>query len=60
MNKNVPKKHIKEKVYAKAFEELKIMQSKHSKVKDINYEKYTCQEYLKSPMVSFKEASILV
>ena len=44
MNKNVSKKHIKEKVYAKAFDELKIMQSKHSKVKDIKYEKYTCQE----------------
>ena len=36
------------------------MQSKHSKVKDIKYEKFTCQEYLKSPMVSFKESSILV
>ena len=60
MNKNVSKKHIKEKIYAEAFEELKMMQSKHSKVKDLKYEKYACQEYLKSPIVSFKEASMLV
>ena len=60
MNKNMTRKYIKEKIYTKAFEDLRSTQSTHSKVKDIKYEKYTCQEYLKSSKFSFEEASILV
>ena len=60
MNKNMTKKYIKEKIYTKAFEDLRQTQSMHSKVKDIKYEKFTCQEYLKSAKFSFEEASMLV
>ena len=60
MNKTRTRKYIKEKIYTKAFEDLRTTQSTHSKVKDIIYEKYTCQEYLKSSKFSFEEASILV
>ena len=60
MSKNLSRKYIKEKMYKKAFEDLRATQTKHSKVRDIQYEKYTCQEYLKSSKFSFKEASILV
>ena len=60
MNKNMTKKYIKEKIYTKAFEDLRKTQSMHSKVKDIKYEKFTCQEYRKSAKFSFEEAPILV
>ena len=59
-NKNLTRKYIKEKIYRKAFEDLRTKQSNHSKVKDIQYENYTCQEYLKSSKFSFEEATILV
>ena len=36
----------KRKIHTKAFTELKIQQSNHSKMKDIIDEKFACQEYL--------------
>jgi 5-methylcytosine-specific restriction endonuclease McrA len=59
LSKNQAKQYIKEQIYTKAFADLKILQSNHSKVKDIRYEKLTCQEYLKSPKYTFNEASTL-
>ena len=54
------KKYIKDKIYAKAFEDLKYAQSQHSKVKDIEYEQYACQGYLRSKKFSSEESSLLV
>ena len=59
LNKNQAKKYIKEQIYDKAFKDLKISQSNHSKVKNIKYEKFACQDYLKSPSFTFNEASTL-
>ena len=59
-SKNGAKKYIKGKIYEKAFENLKYSQSQHSKVKDIKYEEYTCQSYMKSKQFSFEESSLLV
>ena len=59
-SKNVAKKYIKDKIYEKAFEALKHAQSQHSKVKDIEYEQYACQGYMKNKQFSFEESSLLV
>ena len=59
MNINLTRKFIKAKIYEKAFEDLKSKQITHSKVKNIKYEEFTCQTYLKSSKLSFNEASIL-
>ena len=59
-SKNVAKKYIKEKIYEKAFRDLKNSQSQHSKVRDIEYEHYVCQGYLKSKQFSYEESSLLV
>ena len=59
-SKNVAKKYIKDKIYEKAFEDLKHAQSQHSKVKDIEYEQYACQGYMKNKQFSFEESSLLV
>ena len=60
LNKNLTRKYIKDKIYRKAFEDLKSTQLTHSKVKAIQYDQYKCQEYLKSPNINFEEASVLV
>ena len=60
MNKTMARKYIKDKIYRKAFEDLKSTQLTHSKVRAIQYDQYTCQSYLKSPKFNFEEASILV
>ena len=59
-SKNVAKKYVKEKIYKKAFQDLKNSQSQHSKVRDIEYEHFACQGYLKSKQFSFEESSMLV
>ena len=59
LNKNLAKKYVKKKIYTKAFEDLKMLQAKHSKVKDIEYEKYACQEYIKSSKFRCEESTVL-
>ena len=59
-SKNVAKKYIKDKIYEKALKDLKHAQSQHSKVKDIEYEQYACQGYMKNTQFSFEESSLLV
>ena len=59
-SKNTTKKYIRSKIYAKAFQDLKYAQSQHSKVKDIEYENYACQGYMKNRKFSFEESSLLV
>ena len=59
LNKNLAKKYVKKKIYTKAFKDLKTLQSQHSKVKDIEYEEYACQGYIKNSKFRFKESTIL-
>ena len=59
LNKNLAKKYVKKKIYTKAFEDLKTLQAKHSKVKDIEYDKYACQEYIKSSKFRCEESTVL-
>ena len=53
------KKHIKTKVSQYAFKYLKNEQQRHSKVRDINYNKFEMQGYLKSPLFSKDDISTL-
>ena len=59
LNKNLAKKYVKTKIHTKAFEDLKMLQSKHSKVKDIEYKEYACQGYIKSSKFRFEESTVL-
>ena len=53
------KKHIKKSVRHAAFNELLNEQKEHSKVKDIKYEKFDVQPYLKSSMFTNEDVSLL-
>ena len=53
------KKEIKMKIRSAAFEYLKMLQSKHTKIKNIQYSKFETQSYLTSPMFSNKEVNLL-
>ena len=48
------------KIHTKAFEDLKTLQTKHSKVKEIVYKEYTCQGYIKNSKFKCEESTILV
>ena len=53
------KRYIKSKISISAFRYLKEKQSKHSKVKDIIYQKLEMQNYMKSPLFTNEEVSLL-
>ena len=59
LNKNAAKKYIKTKIHTKAFEDLKMVQEKHSKVKDIEYKEYGCQGYITNLKFRFEESTVL-
>ena len=53
------KKLIKDRVRQKVFEDLKAIQSSHSKVKDIFYDTFKIQEYMKNHILTNHEISLL-
>ena len=53
------KRYIKSKISISAFRYLKEKQSKHLKVKDIIYQKLEMQNYMKSPLFTNEEVSLL-
>ena len=53
------KKKVKAKMRDVALTYLKNLQQTHSKIKDIKYEKLKIQDYLKSPLFSNSETSLL-
>ena len=57
--KETHKRNIKSKIRIAAFQYLKEKQSNHSKVKDIVYKNLETQQYLKSPLFTNEEASLL-
>ena len=59
MKKVQAKNKIKEQINETAFKDLKTTQKEHSKVNKINYEKLELQPYLKTGLLSNKEAEIL-
>ena len=58
-SKAIHKRNIKSKITMSAFQYLKEKQSKHSKVKDIIYQKLETQGYMKSPLFTNGEVSLL-
>ena len=58
-NKNTFKTHIKRKVIEAAFRDLKNTQRTHSKVKDIVYEKFEIQPYMKSKLFTNSMVNVL-
>ena len=58
-NEKSYKKLIKQSTREAAFKTLKDIQMSHKKVNHINYEKFECQEYLRSGIFSNEEISIL-
>ena len=59
MDKLSAKKEIKTKTKIAAFKELKSIQATHEKVKDIFYTQFESQEYLKSSIITNKEAELI-
>ena len=59
MDKISAKKEIKTKTKIAAFKELKSMQATHEKVKDVMYTQFESQEYLKSSIITNKEAELI-
>ena len=53
------KKEVKEKIRISAFEYLKKIQTKHSKIRDIHYPKLETQQYMTSEMFSNEEVNLL-
>ena len=58
-SKETHKSNIKAKITIAAFKYLIEKQSKHSKVKDIKYTKLETQQYMKSPLFTNEEVSLL-
>jgi hypothetical protein len=58
-SKNVFKNRIKKHIIKEAFDQLKETQKGHVKVKDICYEKFAMQEYMKTHMLTNQEVSLL-
>ena len=57
--KNIFKTHIKNKIKARTFEDLKSQQQKHSKVRLITYKKFKIQSYMTSPSFSNEMVGVL-
>ena len=53
------KNHIKKKIRAKVFEDLKAMQMGHSKIRGIKYDHFKIQSYVTSPTFSNEMVSLL-
>ena len=53
------KNHIKKKIKAKAFEDLKILQMGHSKIRHIKYDHFKIQNYMTSPTFSNEMVRLL-
>ena len=53
------KKRIRNKVRQKVFDELKQIKETHSKVRNIHYEQFKIQEYMKSNCLTNNEISLL-
>ena len=58
-SKEAHKRNIKTTIMIAAFQDLKERQSKHSKVKDIHYDKLETQQYMKSQLFTNEEVNLL-
>ena len=57
--KNTFKAHVKKKIREAAFTYLKDIQTSHSKIKDIKYEKFEIQPYLSSFVLTTEMTKVL-